>query len=914
MGENRTMPPNARDPGKTRRMRPVHWLLSALLLLAALPQEPGEKSPWTTRDFAFQESASGFDLSPDGSRLVWTKTTLDWDEQERRAHLQLTNLDSLETLSLTRGLQRAGNPKWSPNGKLIAFLTDRPDPDAKDVEPEGPQIWLIRPDGGEAWALTKGERGVQDFEWAGNDSIVFLAPESPTNYEQELKEKKDTSAPLDDEEHEPPIRLFGVDIESGETARFSRNTDWMESLSVSPNGRYAVTVHSKSLRYGYDQKIGPEVWLWDLEEEDATRILSEFRHGVGRIEWQSNSDGFYFAADVSSHPVYNMASESRLWHFPLNAKKADPIDLQTGRGLLFGVIQAHPKGVLALLENGAKTKLALYSKSGPTWQKTEVQGEHVANTWGIDLSADGKRLVYAHSTASKPEQSFVADFDGVKVTEAKAFTQLNGHLNARKFARTEIARWKGARDEDVEGILYYPLDYEPGKKYPLVLMIHGGPLGHDADTWNDGWGDPVHLYVQRGAFVLKPNYHGSSGYGLAFAESIAGGGYYTLPIEDIQKGVEQLIGRNLVDPEKLSTIGWSNGAILSTALTVKDTRYKAASVGAGGADWSSDWGVCAFGQAFSNYYLGRAPIEDPELYRKNAPIYEFDKIRTPTIFFHGTEDSAVPTFHSLSMYRTLQYLGKVPTKLVMFPGEPHGIGKPAHRLRKLEEELAWFDRHLFGRFEARNEALKEGSNLSELIELLKAKKSDGRFGETVNGVLVPETVSFQGILVGRFEVTRAQFAAFDPSYKFPAGTDDYPANGIPFEKATAYCRWLSQKAGKTYRLPNEDEAEKLYADGASGNTLDAWAGYAVNPADAAKLRETIKSLPPGALLKKAGRSAGIGKDRVYELGGNVAEWVTVEGNGVPAGGSADCPEDPSSILEPGPDYIGFRVVLEVKTK
>ncbi len=899
-------------------MRLRAWIvLAALAGAARSPFFVEDPQLWTPRDFAFQESASGFDLSPDGSRVVWAKTTLDWDDQERRTQLQLTNLATLETLPLTHGKSHVGNPEWSPDGKLIAFLTDRPDPDAKGEEVEGSQIWLIRVDGGEAWPLTKGERGVQRFEWAGNESIVFLAAESASNYEQELKEKKDTSAPLDDEAHEPPVRLFGVDIESGETIRLSKNSDWIEGLWVSPDGNRAVTLHSKSLRYGYDQKIGPEVRLWDLEGDVSERILPEFRHGLGRVEWQGDSKGFYFAADFSTHPLYVMASESRLYQFDIESKKATPIPLQTGRGLLFGTLQAHPKGVLALLEDGVRTKVALFTRNGANWEKSEVTGAHVRNTWSLNLSTDGKRLVYAYSTASKPEQVFTASLSENLLGTARQFTHLNDAMAKKKMARAEPFQWKGARNEDVEGMLYFPLDYEAGKKYPLVLMIHGGPLGHDPDAWNDGWGDPVHLFCQKGAFVLKPNYHGSSGYGLPFAESIANGAYYTLPVEDIQKGVQALIDRGFVDPQKLGSLGWSNGAILTTALTVADPRYKAASVGAGGADWTSDWGVCAFGQAFSNYYLGKAPIEDPELYRKNAPIYAFDKITAPTIFFHGTEDTSVPTFHSLSMYRTLQYLGKVATRLVMFPGEPHGIGKPAHRLRKLEEESAWFDRYLFGKAspDSDKEAVREGSGLAELVELLKAKRVEGRFGESIGGVLAPEVVSFRGLEVGRFEVTRAQFAAFDPGFKFEGGTDDYAVNGVSYERAKAYCAWLSQKTGKTFRLPNEAEAEKLYGDGPSGNTLDAWAGYAVNPDDAAKLEAFLKTLPAGTLVRRVGRPPGSeGQNgKVYDLGGNVAEWVSLkDGKGVPMGGSADTPEDPSSDREPGSAYIGFRVVRESK--
>jgi dipeptidyl aminopeptidase/acylaminoacyl peptidase len=881
---------------------------------------PGpSKEPWTPEDYVQQESAAGFEIAPSGRQAVWIKITPDLEEQKREAQLQLTDLDSGETFALTRGEHGAGGAKWSPDSKRIAFLTLRPPPKAKGLELEGPQIWLIRSNGGEAWPLTTRIKGVLAYEWASPETIVFIGQEESALHEQERKLKKDTSEPVDDEEHEPPVRLYAVSVEDGKIVRLSKNADRIQALSVSPDGSYAVTVNEQSLRYGYDQKIRPKVFLWDLESGQPTQILKDPKINLGSVSWQPDSKGFYFASDYTTSPNYVMASESRLYRYDLESGKHEEIPLQTGRGLLFGQIEALPDGVLALLEAGTKSSMAIYRRSGDAWTKTELSGGHVGNVWGMEVSQDGKSILYAYSRANLPEQWYAARLEGARIQESKKITSLNPAFAEREMARVETIRWNGAKNEDVEGLLYYPIGYEPSKKYPLVLMIHGGPHGHDADSWNDGIGSPAHLYAQGGAFVLMPNYHGSSGYGLAFAESIGGGGYYTLPVEDILKGTDHVIGLGLADPENLGTMGWSNGAILSAAIIVKDQRFKAASCGAGGAEWVADWGICAFGQAFSNYYLGKAPIEDPALYRANAPLYEFDKVRTPTIFFHGTEDTAVPPHHSWVQYRTLQYLGKVETKLVIFPGEPHGLLKPAHRLRKVEEELAWFDRHLFGKkAEPRNEAVMEGSMLADTLALARAKRSGGAYGIQESGALIPETVEWRGMQVGRFEVTRKQYAQFDPSYRYEAGSDNFPANGIAYERAKAYCAWLSQKTGRVYRLPTEAEGEKLYGSpGAVENTLDAWAGYAVNPDDQLRLQKAISQLPGKApLLKEVGTFSGVGKgEMLFDLGGNVAEWVTPnEGEPFVMGGSADQPMDEQSAAEPGMDYVGFRVVLEAKPR
>jgi dienelactone hydrolase len=448
-----------------------------------------------------------------------------------------------------------------------------------------------------------------------------------------------------------------------------------------------------------------------------------------------------------------------------------------------------------------------------------------------------------------------------------------------------------------------------------MVMIHGGPFGVDLDAYDESWAYPAHLMAQRGAFVFKPNYHGSSNYGLKFAESLAGGKYYDLPVSDIEAGVDALIARGLVDADRVATMGWSNGAILSAALLTRNPRYKAAALGAGGAEWVGDWGACEFGHAFSNYYFGKSPLEDPQLYLRMAPLYQFDKIKAPVIIFQGDADRAVPPHHAWSQFRTLQAVGKAEVRLVMFPDEPHSLGKLVHQRRKLKEELAWFDRHFFKTVKDEDLALKDDSPLALALARKKARRDGALYGVRTNGMLVPETVRFEGHELGRFEVTAAQYAAFDKTYKVDPGKENYPAVGVSFEKAKAYCEWLGKQTGASYRLPDEDEAEDLYddRDAEDENTLDHWAGYAVNPEDAARLRQKVKELGE-PLLREVGRFKGAGKDdKVFDLGGNAAEWVeTKDGKGRAAGRSALSVADEKAKPASPPEYTGFRVIKEAK--
>jgi hypothetical protein len=382
--------------------------------------------------------------------------------------------------------------------------------------------------------------------------------------------------------------------------------------------------------------------------------------------------------------------------------------------------------------------------------------------------------------------------------------------------------------------------------------------------------------------------------------------------------VDFLISKGLVDPDKVATMGWSNGSILSTSLiTTYPARYKVASVGAGDIEWISDWGNVMFGDSFDSYYFGKSPMEDPELYIRKSPFFKMDKVQAPVLIFHGTADNNVPPAQSWSYFRVLQYYDKVPVKFVVFPGEPHGPRKLTHQMRKVDEEMAWFDKYFFKTTPPVNEALKTGSPLDAALRTKSVSHVGEAYGTPFAGkgksVLTPELVKRNDLEIARFEVTRAQFAAFDKNYKVDPGTENYPANGVTFDQAKAYADWLSKLTAQLWRVPAENEVQSLYDKKEGENTLDYWAAYAPNPDDANRLREKVKELPGAApLLKPVGSFAGQGNETeelLFDLGGNVAEWVaTSDGKGKILGGSADCPADARSNCAPQPAYIGFRVV------
>jgi len=316
----------------------------------------------------------------------------------------------------------------------------------------------------------------------------------------------------------------------------------------------------------------------NLESKAQEEIFPDPQFKPTMFAWDLDNQGFYFSVTRTSDYLNEALGADFLYYYDLKTKNYTEVNLDWDWGLFYLGFQARSDGFIASLANGARPKWRRYYRKGKTYEYQDLEGKHAANLYRLVLHRTKDIAIYQFTTASTPPQWYLGRLQGHLLQPEQTLIELNSHLNNKIIAKTEVIRWVGALNEEIEGILYYPHHYQPGKRYPLILMIHSGPTGVDMDAFRESWAAYPNLMAQRGAFILRPNYHGSGGYGQKFAESIKGH-YYEYELPDMIKGINYLVRKGLVDPKQVAAMGWSSGGILTVALSVWTNRIKTAGVG-----------------------------------------------------------------------------------------------------------------------------------------------------------------------------------------------------------------------------------------------------------------------------------------------------------------------------------------------
>jgi dipeptidyl aminopeptidase/acylaminoacyl peptidase len=322
------------------------------------------------------------------------------------------------------------------------------------------------------------------------------------------------------------------------------------------------------------------------------------------------------------------------------------------------------------------------------FKKMEMPGSEIAGAF--TFSKDFKQVAYRGAGANEYAEIYASPLgSGTPEKLTNAAAQEAGFTVAKR----EVVRWKSGDGTEIEGVLYKPEDFSPTKKYPLLVVIHGGPTGIDMPVINADRYYPIERFVAKGALVLRPNYRGSAGYGAKFralnVRNLGVGDY-----ADVISGVDYLIAQGYVDKDRVGSMGWSEGGYISAFITTSSDRFKAVSVGAGISDWMTYYTNTDI-TPFTVQYLRATPWDDPEIYKVTSPITYIAKAKTPTLIQQGSADRRVPVPDSFELRQALEDHG-VPVKMVLYDGFGHPINKPKQQRAVMEENENWFGHYIWG--------------------------------------------------------------------------------------------------------------------------------------------------------------------------------------------------------------------------
>jgi dipeptidyl aminopeptidase/acylaminoacyl peptidase len=624
-------------------------------------------------------------LSPDGRAVAYVWSTTDWKANRRVTHIWRADASgSAAPVQLTHGPgEGETSPRWSPNGKQLAFLARRPRAEG-DRESDAPesraQIFLIDLAGGEARPLTKHPTSVGEISWAPDGSaIYFIADDEKSEEEKKRDKAKDDVYEFEanyEQEH-----LWRVDLASGAEERVTSGDFSVLDYALSRNGQKIVQHRAPNPLFGDAEKS--EIWVTGAAGGGEARVTT---NGVSESDARLSPDGGRVLFTADAGPAFETYYNGKVFVASVGAGSPRALTAALPHNVLEAAWSSDGRTIFFTAATGVETQLFRMDAGGGS-PVALTNGRHAIRGWTYVPAAD--RHVFLIDQPDNPGDIWTLGPDSagpVRVTR-----QYEGLARRYAMARQEAIQWKGADGATVEGLLYYPTRYEQGRRYPLVVQTHGGPAS--ADQYGFGaWGSYVQVLAGKGYAVLKPNYRGSTGYGDGFLRDMVGS-YFKNSHLDVMAGVDHLVKVGIADPDRLAKMGWSAGGHMTNKIITFTNRFKAASSGAGAANWISMYAQSDV-RTYRTPWFGGTPWQKNapiDLYWNHSPLKDVASVKTPTIFLVGERDVRVPMPQSIEMYRALKANG-VPTKLYIAPREPHGWQELRHQLFKMNVELDWFER------------------------------------------------------------------------------------------------------------------------------------------------------------------------------------------------------------------------------
>jgi len=649
-----------------------------LACLAAPSFAQTEKKPFKPADFYKIPTVSDPQVSPDGQWVAYSVSTVDTTKDKRVSHLWMQSLDGKQSIQLTHGAEPASKPRWSPDGKYLAFLSSR---ESKN----GSQLWLMDRRGGEARKISDIKGDLGDYDWAPDGSKVVMVIEDPEN-----KTDKEPKTPK-------PIRLdryhfkqdyqgylenlhshlYLLDIDTKKLDTLTKGNYDENSPVWSPDGKTIAFVSNRA--EDPDRSSNTDIYTMEARPNATIKQITTWKGHDGSPQWSPDSKRIAYLRE-STDAGYTMYDMNVLCIMDADGKNIVDVTGALDRPADSPAWSKDGKSIAFLVDDDRERYAAVYTiKSKKTDVVKSTRGK--VNLNDVTAQTAGNWVI----TLSDPYTPF------------EIYTLETGKLRRLTFHQQEwlkdvkLAQVTGFRSTSkdgtlVSGILYRP-DSTSKHKMPFILFVHGGPVGQD-DYSFDG---TCQVLASAGYAVAAVNYRGSSGKGIKYT-NIINADWGNKEVIDLHGAVDELIKQGIADPDKLGVGGWSYGGITTDFLIATDTRFKAAASGAGSALQIANYGIDQYILQYDNE-LGQ-PWKNIDVYNKiSYPFLHADRIKTPVLFMSGLKDFNVPTAGSEQMYQALKSLG-VPTELILYPNQNHGISIPSYQVDRVERYIKWYDKYL----------------------------------------------------------------------------------------------------------------------------------------------------------------------------------------------------------------------------
>ena len=686
------------------------WLASALAYLTLSFAHASGKPKLTLDEFFNYVEFDAVTLSPDGRSVVMVTDRADWEQSIYRTDLWLYREDGRGGGGLSQLTQSGRNsaPQWSPDGRWIAFLSER---STGSTEESTAQLYLISLAGGESFPVTESDEEVHSFSWSPDSRTLYFATRTPWTKAQNDAYKQEWKDVLQYRGAERGDTIFSIDVADAIARRAAVGTKADEDadaeagatpgsralastplrvyeLVTAPDGRRLAFV-SGSIS-GREEKIDAyEIYTVDLANATVDRPPRRMTHNQAEeqyLHWAKDSKHLFFQVQYGSVEGEYKDTQIRLYWVDADAGEAQRWAADFD-GAIYEYAVASDGGVVATGRLGTEQQMYSATKiSGPFSQAAGWSGTYEK----IATAEHSPRVAFVHSTLAKPNEVYIAESID-KLQEARPITAFNKLFTERDLPHGKPYRWTVDDGVTVEGMLMYPPGKFEARNLPLFVDIHGGPDDVDGNHFQADWYIWDRMAATQGWLVFEPNYRGSEGYGDKFLMGIVPE-VVSRPGKDILEGVDALVKDGIADPAHLAIGGYSYGGFLTNWLITQTTRFKAAMTGAGAVEYVANWGNddTTFDDA---YFLGGRPWEAPQRYHDEAPIYQIDKVRTPTLIVFAEHDVRVAVAQGYLLDRALHALG-VPSSLLIFPGEDHSLTRnPWHGKIKVREELKWLEKY-----------------------------------------------------------------------------------------------------------------------------------------------------------------------------------------------------------------------------